>query len=123
MGETGVVEVQASGRVLPAGVELERLHCVAVRKPEEALEHHHHGDDTGRHGPAPVVSEQVSKKLVGEQDMALAVQYGEDRVLLHPSRHEARRALHQVSLARRQPDRHCNDLCQGKHMSVILTGP
>ena len=44
-------------------------------------------------------------------------------LLLHPARHEARRALHQVSLARRQPDRHRTNLCQGKHIPVILTAP
>ena len=41
---------------------------------------------------------------------------------LHPVRHEARRALHQISLPRRQPHRHDRTVPEN-HMHVILPNP
>ena len=119
--EPRVVEVQPAARVLPAGIELERLHRLPVRQPEQALQDHHHRHDPGRHRPATRQGEQVGEQLVGEQHMALAVQHRPDRVVLHPATHEARRALHQISLPRRQPQRHRHP--PKNDMPVILPNP
>ena len=120
--EPRVVEVQAATRVLPASVELERVDRFAVRQAEQPLQHHHRRHDLGRHRPAARRSEQVGEQLVGEQHMALPVQHRPDRVVLHPPADKAGRALHQISLPRRQPQRHRHTIPES-HMPVILPDP
>ena len=62
--------------------------------------------DARRHRPAAPRVEQIGEHLVGEQQMALAVQHREDRVLLDTALHEPSRALQQICLTRRHPKRH-----------------
>ena len=114
-----IVEIQTAARVLPAGIKLERLDRFAVRQPEQALQHHHRRHDPRRHRPATRRGEQIGEQLIGKQHMAPPVQHSPNRVVGHPATNERRRALHQISLPRRQPQRH-RPTTQENNMPVIL---
>ena len=93
MAEAGVVERQPTTGVLPAGIEAERLHRLAVRAALQPLQHHHGGHDPRGHATPADPGEQVREQLVGKQPIPLVVQHRPDRPLPNPALAHRRRAL------------------------------
>jgi hypothetical protein len=64
---SGVVEVHATGGVLPAGIEGEPVDRLPIRAALDPLQNHHHRHDHRWHRAAADVGEQVSEHLIREQ--------------------------------------------------------
>src|ERR1019366_3252655 len=94
----GAVIAPDARRVAPAVVKAVALSRLAVREPFEALEHHDHGNNTGRHRAPSLVIEEIGKGLVGEEPVALTVQEGVDRVLVERLFAEPRHVVEQIAL-------------------------
>src|SRR5665811_1894786 len=106
MHEPRVVEVQAARGVLPPGVEGEPVHGLTVTAALDPLQHHHHRHDHRRHAAPSYVGEQISEHLIGKQREALPVQHAVDRVRADTALAQAHRRTQQVTLLRRQTQRH-----------------
>jgi hypothetical protein len=72
MAEAGVVKGQPTTGILPAGVEAERLDCLAVRQPLQPLQHHHRGHDPRGHATPANLGEQVREQLITKQPVPFA---------------------------------------------------
>ena len=119
---SGAVIAADAGRVTPAVVEAVALGRLAVRETFETLEHHDHGDDTGRNRTPTLVIEKVSERLVGEELVAFTVQEGVDRLLVERLVAEPGHVVEQVTLLVRHTQRH-GYLHLENYNDVILSDP
>jgi hypothetical protein len=72
--EAGIVVLQPSRCVLPPQIEGEPVHRLAVAQALNALQHHHHRHDPGRHRCSPNILEQVGEGFIRKQPVSFAVQ-------------------------------------------------
>ena len=116
MHETRIIEVQATGGVFPARVEREALHRLPIRKPLDALQHHHHRHDHRRHAAPAHIGEQIGEHLIREQVEALPVQHAVNRVRRDPALAEVHRRAPQIRLLRRQTQTHPTILAESNRL-------
>jgi len=118
--EAGVIEIERARRILPACIEREGVHRLAVAHARVALEHHHDRDDPRRDRRPPRLRVEVSKRIVREQLVRLGREQSEDRPLRQAGFAKLPGRPVEVLVARSAPQRHASsDIVSTQNISIF----